>query len=84
MTPDPSGTGGQPLVRDREGNTVLEHNHGVDPDIIKSLLSRAFVPLPIEPIPREITIAGIVVTRDPRGNLGISCEVSYVYERLGA
>ena len=64
-------------AEERENEIRLYRNHRESHHAIRRLLQDALTPLRVDPIPSEVLIRNIVITRDREGNLGISCEVLY-------
>ena len=57
--------------------TRITHNHNLRHEVVRELIQGALNPLVVDPIPTEVNIRNIRVTRDPEGRLEIACEVSF-------
>ena len=80
------------INRDREdqaqGNqrnnnhTRIRSNHSVSHQTIRRLIQDALEPLIVDPVPTEVRIRNIRITRDPENNLNISCEVLFNHREI--
>ena len=57
--------------------TRITRNHNLRHQVVRELIQGTLDPLIVDPIPTEIAIRDIRVTRDPEGRLQISCQVFY-------
>ena len=51
--------------------------HNIEHQVIRSLIQGALDPLEVDPVPDEILIKNIVITRNSQGQLDISCQVNF-------
>ena len=63
-------------------HTRVRSNHSVSHHAIRRLIQDALDPLLVDPVPTEVQIRNIRITQDPRGNLEISCEVSFSHREI--
>ena len=78
--PDSSGNRDSEPRRERVTQR-LTSNHNVDSNAIRRLIQDSLTPMVLDPIPTQILIRDIIVTRDERGLLDITCEVLYEVRR---
>ena len=69
--------GGQNNQSDNLGEERVQANHSSSHDRIRQLIQGALDPLRVDPVPDHIYIRNILVTRNARGELSISCAVAY-------
>ena len=81
MTPDSTSEGNR-FAQHSFASEILSRNHNERPATIIELLKGSLEAVPVDPIPTEITISNIVISRDSQGGLTITCNVTYVVEVL--
>ena len=74
--PDSSGDRDQQGPSERPAERITE-NHNIDSNIIRRLIQDSLTPLRVDPVPTQILIRDIVITRDDRGLINIDCEVQF-------
>ena len=83
MTPENSSDGNRHLISNPSESEILRENHYETPETIIRLLKGALDPIIVDPIPSNITLSDIVISRDSQGGLTITCNVSYEIEEQG-
>ena len=70
-----------------EGNrgiVRITRNHTESHSDIRELIKGALAPLVVDPVPTEVLLEDIVVTKEPGGELNITCKVYYQYREGGS
>ena len=53
----------------------LTDHHNIDPEILRDKIKGALDPLLVDPVPTRIIIDNIIITKDEKGSLTVTCEV---------
>ena len=80
MVPDSTQDENGQIIQNPGTVEILSSNHDINPDYIRRLLRDSLSQLEVDPIPSEIIISDIVITRDSNRKLAIPCEISYFVE----
>ena len=59
------------------GNIRLLRGHNTSHSVLRDLIKEALSPLVVDPVPTDVLIRDIVITRSASGALEISCMVCY-------
>ena len=77
MLPDSTVDGNWQEIQAPDTEELIRANHNVPREAIIRVIQNSLGPLEVDPVPRLITIDNIVITRNSRNELTISCDVSY-------